>query len=108
MATTVNKVIKKMQELDIYKPEFDETIRRYVKLAREYSTLYARYENGGFQCEVESSSGMKKAPIVTTLEALRRDILNIETALGLTPAGLPKLKENAFKTAKKTMRNELV
>lgn len=92
----VMEVIQKMEQLGIYKLEFYETVERYVKLKKEYKTVYRKYEKSGFECEVQTNQGTKKAPIVSTLESLRRDILAMEESLGLTPRGLLKLDGNAF------------
>ncbi len=108
MAVSKPKVIQQMNELGVYKSEFDPTIDRYVELTKEYSKLYAKYKKDGFQCEIETDRGVKKAPIVNVLETLRRDILSLENALGLTPAGLLKLQENAFKKAKNPKKDSLV
>lgn len=108
MAVTKTKVIQQMKDLDVYKPEFDPTIDRYVEMTKEYSKLYTQYKKNGFQCEVETDRGVKKAPIVGVLETLRRDILSLENALGLTPAGLLKLQENAFKKTKNAKKDSLV
>jgi P27 family predicted phage terminase small subunit len=88
--------IQKMEQLGIYKPEFYDAVERYAKLKKEYKTVYKKYEKSGFVCEVQTSQGTKKAPIVATLESLRKDILSAEDALGLNPRGLLKLNENAF------------
>lgn len=96
----VMEVIQKMEQLGIYKPEFYETVERYVKLKKEYKTLYRKYEKSGYQCEVVTNQGTKKAPLVTTLESLRRDILATEESLGLTPRGLLKLDDKAFEKQK--------
>ena len=89
-----------MERLGVYKEEFAPTIVRYVTLNKEYYKLYKQYAESGFQCTVEAAGGEKKAPIVTTLESLRRDLLQLEESIGLTPRGLLKLDENAFKKAK--------
>lgn len=101
-------VRKKMIALGVYKPEFDGTIERYVELAGEYATIYAAYVEGGYKCETLTATGVKKSPTVTTLESLRRDMLAVEDALGLTPRGLLKLQENAFKAEKKTRKEGLI
>lgn len=108
MAISKASVKKKMIALNVYKPEFDTTIERYVLLSKEFQKLYAEYEDGGFQFEVETEKGVKKAPVVGVLETLRRDILAIENSLGLTPMGLLKLQENAFKTVKNAKKDSLV
>ena len=97
-----------MLALNVYKPEFDTAIERYVKLSKEFQKIYSEYEDGGFQYEIDTEKGVKKAPIVGVLETLRRDILAIENSLGLTPMGLLKLQENAFKSGKKAKKDSLV
>lgn len=108
MAVTKKSVIESMEKLGVYKAEFDPAIERYVKLSKEYATLYAKHVKEGYRCEVVTSSGVKKAPIVATLEVLRRDILKAENELGLTPAGLLKIQENAFKKAKNSKKDSLI
>lgn len=104
----IKEVIEKMEALGIYKAEFNEAIERYVKLKKEYKTLYKRYEKSGYQCEIETERGVKKAPIVAALESLRRDILTTEEALGLTPRGLLKLNERAFEKPKESRAGGLI
>jgi P27 family predicted phage terminase small subunit len=104
----IMEVIEKMERLGIYKPEFYETVERYVKLKKEYKTVYKKYEKSGFSCEVQTAQGTKKAPIVATLESLRRDILAMEESLGLTPRGLMKLKDNAFAKTKESKTGGLI
>lgn len=93
---------KRMETLGVYKPQFDAVITRYVLLTEEYDALHKKYIDEGMRFEVETVSGTKKAPIVTTLESLRKDILTLEDALGLTPRGLLKLQEDAFRQKKKS------
>lgn len=108
MAVTKASVKKRMVSLGVYKPEFDPAIEQYVRMKNEYQELYTRYKDAGFPFEVETAQGTKKAPIVGVLESLRKDILTAENALGLTPAGLLKLQENAFKKQKNPKRDSLV
>ena len=108
MAISKKAVEKKMRELGTYHDEFDGTIERYVAMQKEYAIIYARYKEGGFVCQMETSSGAKKSPTVTTLESLRRDILAMEDALGLPPRGLQKLNEKAFAQQKGGRKKELI
>mgnify|MGYP002517589598 FL=1 len=96
MAVSKKKIIERMTKIGVYKPEFDDTIARYVGMRKEYDELNKRYAKEGYQCTVHGAQGEKKNPLVTTLEALRRDMLAIENALGLTPGGLLRLREGAF------------
>lgn len=102
------EVIRKMEALGIYKPEFDETIKRYVELREEHRKIYAKYKKSGFECEVQTSQGTKKAPIVATLESLRKDLLTLEESLGLTPRGLLKMNEKAFEKPKGSKTGGLI
>lgn len=106
MAISAKKVKDKMSEIGVYRPEFDDTIKRYVCMFKEYEELQTRYEEDGYQCVVDGAQGPKKNPLVTTLESLRRDMLAIENALGLTPGGLLKLRENAFENKKTNSRKD--
>lgn len=85
-----------MRELGVYKAEFDPIIELYSGLMAEYIALQAEYKKGGYKCSVPTATGEKKAPIVVTLESLRRDILSYANALGLTTVGLLKVNDKAF------------
>ena len=98
MAVSRKKIVDRMKALGVYKPEFDDTIARYIGMRKEYDELNKRYADGKYQCTVLGAQGEKKNPLVTTLESLRRDMLAIENALGLTPGGLMRLREGAFDT----------
>jgi len=89
-----------MKAMGIYRCEFEPMIRAYGQLREQYDTLTRRYEESGYDFEVETNSGAKKAPIVATLESLRKDVLAYAVQLGLTPAGLKKLNEAAIKPAR--------
>ena len=86
-----------MEKLGTYKPEFDPVIEIYCQLCEQYNVLTKQYEENGYQFEVDGKAGVKKAPIVTTLESLRKDILSYAAQLGLTPIGLLKANDKAFK-----------
>lgn len=85
-----------MKSLGIYKPEFDSMIGVYAQLMTQRDKLEAQYRKSGYQYQVPTNTGVKKAPIVTTLETLRKDILAYAEALGLTPRGLVKFNDKAF------------
>ena len=91
-----------MKSLGIFKPEFAPMIEVYSQLMTQYDALTKEFKKSGYQFEVNTSTGSKKAPIVTTLETLRKDILNYVNTLGLTPLGLLKANDKAFNIAKKS------
>lgn len=104
---SVKKVREKMENLGVFKEEFAPTIERYVKLSKEYSRLYKEYERDEYPCCTTSgNSGARKSPTVMVLETLRKDLLQLEESLGLTPRGLMKIQENAFKRAKDSAKKD--
>ncbi len=102
------EIADRMRRLGVYKPEFDETIRRYRKLSDEFASLYGKYKKDGYPFETSGPQGVKKAPVVVTLESLRRDLLDLEDALGLSPRGLKKLQEEPFKAERKARKTDLL
>lgn len=85
--------VKGMQKLGIYKEEFDPFIEIYAGLCAQYKTISADFTESSYDFTELTETGSKKAPIVTTLESLRKDIIAYATALGLTPSGLRKINE---------------
>jgi phage terminase small subunit len=101
-------IVGRMKALGVYKPEFEETIRRYRKLSDEFNALYAKYKKADYPFMVVGPQGAKKSPAVITLETLRRDLLALEDALGLTPKGLKALQEEPFKAERKRRTDGLI
>lgn len=97
-------IADQMRALGVYKPEFDEVIRRYRKVADEYAKIYSEYKKKSYPFVVVGPQGAKKSPVFQVLESLRRDMLAMEDALGLTPRGLTKLQEEPFKAAERARR----
>ena len=85
------QIVKAMKALGTYRAEYEGAISVLVQLRWQYDTLTKQFEESGFAYFEQTDSGTKKAPIVTTLESLRKDMLAYMTALGLTPAGAKKL-----------------
>lgn len=82
---------KSMKQLGTYRPEYESAIAIAAQLMEQYDTLTCAFEESGWAYETSTATGTKKAPIVTTLESLRKDVLTYLSALGLTPAGAKKL-----------------
>lgn len=88
-----NQTKKEMKSLGIYKQEFDTIIEIYSGLLEQYTKLNLYYIKNDMNYEVYTESGgTKKAPIVSTLEILRKDILNYAAQLGLTVKGLDSIE----------------
>ncbi len=88
-----NQTIRQMKSLGIYKQEFDTIIDVYSGLLEQYARLYKQFIDSDMNFQVYTDSGgTKKAPIVSTLEALRKDILMYAAQLGLTVKGLDSIE----------------
>lgn len=81
-----------MQEAGTYRPDYDAALKNLTRMQRQYEKLEAEFAKAGYPYEVSTEQGSKKAPIVTTLEALRRDILAYMNALGFTPTGTKRME----------------
>ncbi|WP_132303255.1 P27 family phage terminase small subunit [Paenibacillus sp. BK033] len=80
------RTVRDMQSIGVYKAEYDPLIQMYAELVVQYNTLSERFRNGGMRYQTKTSDGgAKKAPLVATLEALRKDILAYSDRLCLNP-----------------------
>lgn len=93
MANHVTTAKRYMKALGVYRSEFDPIIRIYAGLREQYDELNQRFVESGYDYKEETDQGSKKHPLVTTLEALRRDILAYASQLGLTPQGLKRIQD---------------
>lgn len=87
--TIKRATIADMKTLGVHKPQYNRLVDIYAELVFQYNTLTAEFEDGGFEYEVSTDQGgTKKAPIVATLETLRKDILAYSDRLCLNPKSL--------------------
>jgi phage terminase small subunit len=97
----IKKIMKNtialMRQVNTYKPEFDPIIAIYARIRSEYDELCAEYMSTCYKFdEFTDTGGTKKAPIITTLESYRKDILAYASQLGLTPSGLNKINAGSM------------
>ena len=85
------EVVAMMTQLGTYRPEYDGAISIYVDTLIDYRRQLAAYRKSGSVCSIPSSQGMKKNPLVTTIESDRKDLLAYGEALGLTPRANRKI-----------------
>lgn len=87
--TIKKNTIDNMKKLGVYKPEYDRIIDIYAELSEQYERITEIFIKSGYDYEVETmQGGKKKAPIVATLETLRKDILAYSDRLCLNPKSL--------------------
>ena len=87
--TIKRKTIDDMKKLGVHKSQYNRLIGIYSELVYQFLKLNNEFEEGGYQYEVcTDQGGTKKAPIVATLETLRKDILAYSDRLCLNPKSL--------------------
>ena len=96
-----------MQDAGTYRKEYDQALKNLTQMQKQYDVLSKKFADAGYPFEVETEQGTKKAPIVTTLEALRRDILAYMNALGFTPMGMKRLEGDRGQGGKKEEKDPL-
>lgn len=87
--------------LGVYKPEFDGTIRLLAEVMVQRQKVWAEYKADGSRPVIVGvnkggSEYMSKNPLLSMWDDLTKTALSYRRELGLTPAGLKKLKENAM------------
>lgn len=96
--TIKRRTIADMKKLGIHKTQYNRLIDIYAELVHQYLALTIEFENGGYQFQVETDQGgAKKAPIVATLENLRKDILAYSDRLGLSPKSFENMTAETAK-----------
>ena len=88
-ATIKKQVIQDMKKLGVYYLETGREIDIYAGMVEHYYDLQREYVNKGFSCSTGTgAAGEKKSPLVSTIEALRRDILAYADRLCITPRAI--------------------
>lgn len=104
-AEIVKQTIADMQTMGTYRKEYDRLVEMYAQMCEQYATLSERFERSGYKVQTKSAQGgMKKSPIVATMETLRKDIMALSDRLCLNPKSYESMdvtqpKENALAEA---------
>ena len=81
-----------MKDLGIHRPQYNRIIDIYAGLVEQYLRAVVEFEESGYVYETETAAGNpKKSSIVSTMENLRKDILQYSDRLGLTPKSFETL-----------------
>ena len=97
----VQKIRARMKQVGTYRPEFQLTMERLAKVYMRMKEAEDQFTEEGRQILVEqatSTGGVKtvKNPLLAEIDGLNKQALEMETALGLTPAALKKVNEAAM------------
>lgn len=111
--TWKTKLKKACKEAGTYKPYFDhviDTLAEILEKRDEAMEAYNMDDDEKIVTEVTQKNGTVKVknPLVAIWEDLNKLALNYWRDLGLTPAGLKKLNEEAFLQAAEEKENPLM
>ena len=91
------QIINKMKQVGTYNASFMYTINTLAKVLADYEETINLYERTGRQKIVKhtnksGATNIIKNPLYLAIEKMRDDILAYSRELGLTPAGLRRIK----------------
>ena len=100
------KIRARMRQVGTYRPEFELTMERLAKVYMRTAEAEKQFSDEGKEIliEQETSTGstkLVKNPLLTEIDSLNKQALEMETALGLTPAALKRVNETAMPSAQK-------
>lgn len=102
------KIISDMRAVGTYRPEFGKTIENLARIYVDMDTAREQFERSGGNIVVKhtnknGSTNLVKNPFFLAIEGLQDKIIVYNRELGLTPAGLKRIRgETAEKEKKKT------
>lgn len=107
----VKKVVKqtktRMRAVNTYRKEFDAVIDRYGDLSVQYELLRQQWYDDGCRVSEEYTNkagavNQRKTPLYLSMETLRKELVDLENILGLTPKGLKQINSKGLETKKKS------
>lgn len=93
------RIIKAMKSLGTYKPEFGATIDELARMYEELDKVRELFAKTGGNYVIKhtnknGSENLVKNPVYHTIEGMQARILTYNKELGLTPAGLKKIRSD--------------
>ena len=106
-----SRIVKACKAAGTYQKYFDTIIGTLASIMERRDSVAEAYAEDGSQPLVEftnknGSTNLIKNPMLTLINDLDRDALAYWRDLGLTPAGLKKINEQAVKNSKKNPLEE--
>lgn len=100
------KIISDMKSVGTYRPEFGKTIDNLAKIYVDMDTAREQFEKSGGNIVVRhtnkgGNTNLVKNPFFVAIEGLQNNILMYNRELGLTPAGLKRIKGESGAEQKK-------
>lgn len=101
-----SKIIKAAKSVNTYKPAFDAVIDTLAAMLERRDDAQEAFEKSGKKVLVRhtnkgGATNIEQNPALRLINDLNRDALAYWRDLGLTPAGLRRLNDNAMQPEKK-------
>lgn len=99
------QTVEDMKRLGTYRQEFSPAITTYAEMRVQYQILMEQFYSTGCKVAEEytnkaGATNIRKTALYLAIETLRKDIAGYENVLGLTPAGLEKIRKGSMKEKK--------
>ena len=96
-STIEKNIINEMKALGIYKPEYRKMIKIFAGMIHQYEVFEEQFETNGYKIEEAytnkaGATNMRKVPLYTAMESLRKDIAAYSDRLCLNPKSLESVK----------------
>lgn len=103
----LSKTIADMKTIGTYKDQFLPVIQRYADMRLQFDILMEQWGMEG--CRITEvyvnkagAANNRKTELYRSIETLRRELTDLESILGLTPAGLKRISDKALGEKKKS------
>lgn len=109
----INQITKASEQAGTYKECFDEVIKTLASILEKRDKAEETFQATGGNILVKhtnksGATNIEQNPVIRLINDLNRDALAYWRDLGLTPAGLKKLNDNALKVEKKSSFAEVL
>ncbi|MBH0174722.1 P27 family phage terminase small subunit [Fictibacillus sp. 23RED33] len=105
----MKQVIQDMKDVGTYRSQFEATIRTYSEMRFQYDLMMKDFFKEGCKTTEEYTNNagvtnVRKTATYLAIETIRKDMINHENTLGLTPAGLKRINDEMKTTKKKSSK----
>lgn len=99
------ETIANMKAVGTYKDEFQAAIVRYCEMRVQFSLLMGQWYGAGCVISEEytnkaGATNIRKTALYLSIEAMRKELLEMENIFGLTPLGLRRINDSMEKQGK--------
>lgn len=100
------RIIKNMESVGTYKPEFDKVVWNLAQIFEDMDTAREQFNKSGGKFIVShtnknGSKNLVKNPYYLVIEGLQANVLAYSRELGLTPTGLKKINSDGLSSKHK-------